>query len=346
MKVSTKAIIILVILVCLTGAGLVAALVQHGKVKGKAQADKAKLQAELASQKTINENLVRAQANMVSKGDLNTWMTDHMNDIKGDLKEIDADLVSVSRATGRLGRSTSRPSRSGTVKLVGGSPELSNNITWASEDGDQELPWAWAKVKPLGDDTDAVHARLVGILGPENATLAMNGLVAYMEEPENAVWTTGTETVEFEVTAAVAETKEGLQTQYVQLWAKNPVTEERVPLAIMDASFLYTDPQAPEFRWVTHVDGGITGGVTPQGFIGGGSIGLTFAAHGVTDDDNDWRFLRVGVATDGETGWGELGIVGYNLGKRLPLVDDVWVWPSGVVSQEGYGASISLTSTW
>lgn len=346
MQVSTKAIIILVVLVILLTGGLVAGFVQHGKLQGKAEAEKAQLAADLDAMKQINENLVRSQSEMVSKADLDKWMGEHMNGIKDDLKDLDADLIAVSRATGRLRRSTSRPSRSDSVELVKGSPELVKNVSWASQDGAGELPWAWARVKPLGNDTDAIYARLSGILGPEKATLAMNGLITYMQEPDNAVWATGTEPVDFEITAATAETDNGLQTQYVQLWAKNPESGVKVPLAVMDSSFMYADPEAPSFRWTTHIDAGIVGVVTPLRATGGGTLGVSFAAYGVTDDDNEWRFGRVGIGTDGESGWLEVDPVGYNLGKQLPLVDDVWLYGGAVVSPDGYGASVKLTSTW
>jgi len=347
MQRSTKAIIVLTVLVLVMGAGLAVAFINYGNYKATADAEKAKLQADLTKQKTLNDNLVRSQADMVSKADLDKWIAEHMSGIKEDLKGLDADLVAVSRATGRLGRSTSRPSRSDSVKLVEGSPELSKTIAWASQDATGELPWAWASVRPLGNDTGVIHARLSGILGPEKATLAMNGLITYMQEPQNAVWTTGTEPVVFEVTAATAETDEGLQTQYVQLWASNPDTGKKVPLAVMDASFMYADPEAPSFRlWSPHIDAGIVGVVTPLRATGGGTLGFSVASYGVTEDDNIWRFGRVGVGTDGETGWLEADPAGYNLGKVLPVVDDVWLYGGVVLSPDGYGASIKVTSTW
>jgi len=346
MKASTKAIIVLTVLVVLLSAGLVVGFVEHGKLQGKAEAEKAQLAADLDAMKTINENLVRSQAEMVSKADLDKWMVEHMSGIKDDLKDLDADLVAVSRATGRLHRTASLPARSDSVELVKGSPELRKNVVWSAQGVPGELPWAWARVKPLGDSTDAIFARLSGILGPEKATLAMNGLVTYMQEPQNAVWATGTEPVDFEITAATAETGNGLQTQYVQLWAKNPESGAKVPLAVMNASFMYADPEAPSFRWATHIDAGIVGVVTPLRATGGGTLGVSFGAYGVTDDDNEWRFGRVGVGTDGKTGWLELDPAGWNAGKVLPLVDDVWIYGGAVVSPDGYGASVKLTSTW
>jgi archaellum component FlaC len=347
MQTQTKINIALVVVILVLIAGLALALTQYGKFKGKAAQEKRQLQADLETQETINENLVRSQAHMISQGDLDRIIRERMGDIRNDLDEINAKVVSVSRATGRLESSVSKLGVSDSATVVEGVPELSKEITWMSKDGSQELPWAWAKVKPLGDSTTPVYGRLVGLVGPEKADRVMQTLVVYMSNPKNAQWRTGTHPVEFSVTAAVAETDDGLQTQYVQLWAKTPDSEELIPLAVIDADFQYVDPKAPEFRWWSpHIDAGVTGVVLPTKATGGGTIGFTIASYGVTASDNIWRFGRIAVGTDGEAAWIEVDPVGYNLGKPLPVVDDVWAYVGIVVSSDGYGGAVSITSTW
>jgi hypothetical protein len=341
-----KAIIILIVLVVLLGAALAIALTQYGEMQGKKEAEKQAIMKELEDQKDINANLVRAASEQVKESDIRKIVTEEMGDIEDDLKGLNAKVNSISRATGRLERSVSKPTASDSTVSVDGMPEVSKDIKW--ENGAQELPVAWARVKTAGTSETGLQRRLRDACGHSEASSATKVVLNYLADPDTAVWETGTYPIDFEMTAATAEIEGGIETQYVQLWAKSPDSDERIPLTVMKADFLYTDPEAPEFRlWTPHLDGGLSGGyVGTDGFVGGGSLGISIMSYGVTPDDNIWRFVRVAGGTDGDRAWLEIDPAGYNVGQQLPLIDDMWIWAGGAIAPSGYGGMISITSTF
>jgi hypothetical protein len=212
------------------------------------------------------------------------------------------------------------------------------------------LPLAWAEVEPLGPDLKVLEARLRVLLGPQ-ATATVNEVVAYLSDPQTARWATGSYPVDFTVKVADVEVgKDGVQTQYVQINAAPPgKPDESIPLATVKAIYRYVDQTKPEFRWWTpHIDGGVAVSVpvaTGAASVGG-ALGLSAASYGRTASDNDWRFGRVAVATDGDQVWFEADPVGYNAGRPLPLLDDLWLYGGMTFGPDGYGVGISVTSTF
>jgi hypothetical protein len=349
MKSTTKLIIVLSILVVLLGTAFVMAMIRYG-AKQQALADQnALIKAELQHQKQITDGLVRAASVQVTEADLRRVVNEETAGIRQDLQDLDARVVSVSRVTGQLRATMAKWSGSGSAATdVGGVPVLRKEITWETPDGPVKLRWAWAEVKPLGNDLAALQGRLRLLLGPDSDK-ATAEIVNYLLKPDTALWQTGTYPLDFSATIVGAETgQDGTQTQFVQVWASDPQDpEKKVPLANIKADFNYVNNQKPEFRWWTpHIDGGLAANITPQGATGGGGLGFSVASYGKTKDDNEWRFIRLGAATDGRYGWLELDPVGYNAGKRLPLLSDFWIYGGPTVGPQGWGFGISLDSTF
>lgn len=345
MKLSTKTIIILTVAILLLSTGLAWALVVYGERAGKAKAERDQLIEDLRQQVTISENLSRAASEQVSAGDLRKIVDEEMKDIQGDLQHLNARVISVSRAVGRVESQVSAPSTSDTVVRDGQIPAHRKEIAWRDPESGQELPVAWAVIKPINDQ-NALQQRLQGLLGSKSDEAARI-ILDHLADPGTPEWLTGTHALEFHVTAATAEIAGGVKTQYIQLWATAPDSDEKYPLAVVKADFLYIDPTAPEFRWWSpHIDGGISAAFMPSQAAGGGSLGFSIASYGVTADDNIWRFLRVALASDMETGWVEISPAGYNLGKPLPIISDCWVYPNIVYGEGGLGAGIAITSTF
>jgi hypothetical protein len=51
-------------------------------------------------------------------------------------------------------------------------------------------------------------------------------------------------------------------------------------------------------------------------------------SYGKTNVDMDWQFLTVGLGSDGDDFYGFLEPVSWNIGKPLPLVDNLFVGPA------------------
>lgn len=80
--------------------------------------------------------------------------------------------------------------------------------------------------------------------------------------------------------------------------------------------------------WNPKVDLGITAGVTTS-LSGSWSFGggISMGSYGKTEDDVDWRFLRVGVnSTMGDVSVGVAPAL-WNVGKPLPLISNTYIAP-------------------
>lgn len=88
-------------------------------------------------------------------------------------------------------------------------------------------------------------------------------------------------------------------------------------------------PTDKEFRWSPKLE---FGGAIGADFKaqGRGMLELAFTpfSYGLTRNDNTFRFLRIGMGYDGEYPILTLSLAGYNLGEVLPLITDLWIWPS------------------
>lgn len=350
MDKSTKTIIVLVVIVFLLTAGLALALIQYGRSKEAHKQEREKLREELSEQKDINEGLARIASNQVTHADLEKIVRREMKGIQSDLDKLDGKVTAVSRVTGRLEASTGALSASDSISTAKGVLELHKDIAWMASDGSQSIPVAWAKVRPAGDDLTALRGQITPIIGNKSVVDDVtSSLIFYLSDPAVPKWETGTYPLEFHITSATVEVggESDVQTQYVQISASEPGSDERIPLAIVKADYAYMDTTAPEFRWWSpHLDGGIAGLITPLGFSGGGTLGFSAMSYGKTKSDNIWRFVRIGLGTDGEVFYLGLDPAGYNIARPLPVIDDVWIYLGLVVSSDGYGGSLSLTSTW
>ncbi len=73
-------------------------------------------------------------------------------------------------------------------------------------------------------------------------------------------------------------------------------------------------------------------------------IGFSPFAYGLTKNDNMLRLLNIGASYDGQYPVLTLSPVGYNLGQVIPLITDLWVWPTyGIGSSQMVLISIGKT---
>lgn len=75
------------------------------------------------------------------------------------------------------------------------------------------------------------------------------------------------------------------------------------------------------------------------------SLNLSTFSYGRTKVDMDWRFLGVGVGGDKDNVFFQFTPVEWNIGTRLPIVDNLFIGPYICIdddSDKGFGAAISI----
>ena len=92
------------------------------------------------------------------------------------------------------------------------------------------------------------------------------------------------------------------------------------------------------FLWAPHVDIalGVNLEAKPQG-----ELAVSVMGYGKTENDLEWRFIRLGLQTDTESLGGVVCPASYNVGGPLPLVSNIWLSPCYVFDGE-HGASVSV----
>jgi len=120
---------------------------------------------------------------------------------------------------------------------------------------------------------------------------------------------------------------------YNELWLTNPYLPEwkdkPYPIAIDRAEVKWVSiSQAKAFYWfLPKLDIGMEAGFKGLEKPGWGfSIGTSLMGYGLTEDDLEWRFLRLSAGAVGDKATLGLAPVNWNMGKHLPLVSDLWLY--------------------
>jgi hypothetical protein len=109
-----------------------------------------------------------------------------------------------------------------------------------------------------------------------------------------------------------------------------PVDNAELVESYPDSHFMFNP------RLYLAIDGGVRVNppVTGEGLA---SLQVSFFSHGKTVTDTTWTFLGLGAGYQfGNRGIGfVLSPVNYNVGKHLPLVDNMFIGPSAIVDTDG-----------
>lgn len=153
----------------------------------------------------------------------------------------------------------------------------------------------------------------------------------------------------FKLHLVEAETPEGSALVYAELNEIDPDGNIVSQMEIEDFKVLHTSlmPEPRWHWWAPHLDVGLMVGMDfDLKPTASASIGLTAGGYGITEDDQEWRYLRAGLDIS-ETSLGmSLAPIGANLGKLgLPLVSDLWLWPTYKRANEKNSLGLVLSTT-
>jgi len=177
-----------------------------------------------------------------------------------------------------------------------------------------EMPWGWAMYSP-------------NIEGAEK-------------------WTSGTYPLKIHTKIALGEDKEsgGRKDAYVESYLTSEIFEadrgKKFPVEIASVDWVEKPPQEKSFMFNPRLSLGMSMGseLFP-------SLEVSFFSYGKTEGDMDWRMLGVGFGANSDNRYMYLSPVEYNIGKPLPLMENLFFGPFIGIDEESttvWGASIQI----
>jgi hypothetical protein len=295
----------------------------------------ADIQQSRIEYKQISETLARAENEMVTKAELEAFAKQtgvDLSSIKKDLKGLGADLSAIGETV---------------ASIEGQVEENSNSDDTIPHDPDPQPEEC--ELCDVHNYTAAIQVKDVKIGEMPHARVEFDA-------SEVAPWTIKTDDVDVKVTTVLGESDEDDVTIFyhtVSMFNKSrpELADEEFKLKITSSKFVQTLDNTKEFYWwAPHLDLSIDSNFLLDAgdtdfYRFGGSLGFNVMAYGRTKNDNDWRFLRLGVGiTSREQPYLSIEPARYNLGRFLPVINDLWLGV-GAMYNGNWGLTLSIGTT-
>jgi len=168
-------------------------------------------------------------------------------------------------------------------------------------------------------------------------------VICYPNQTEDKMWKSGTYPLEINQRIALAE-NDVRTDSYVEMWLENNQMKEtkgqKFPLEITHVEWVKRAPKEKSWMWNPRLALSISAGTELYP-----SIDMSLFSYGRTKGDMDWRFLDFGVGGDSDNFYLQFAPVEYNIGKPLPLAENLFISPYINITPEslyGYGIKSSL----
>lgn len=155
-------------------------------------------------------------------------------------------------------------------------------------------------------------------------------------------WTTGTYPMKVHTKVAIGE-NEDRSDAYVESYITSDVFSadkgKKFPLQVDTVEWVKAPPK--EKSWMFNPRGSLGFGVASDIF---GSFEMSFFSYGRTKGDMDWRFLSLGLGLSDNNQYLYLAPVEYNLGKRIPVVHNLFISPFIGIDKDSttWGAQLQI----
>lgn len=157
----------------------------------------------------------------------------------------------------------------------------------------------------------------------------------YPNRPEESRWKVGAEPLEYHTIVIQSEQKDGQFNTHLDSWAENTRTKEKIPMKIEMAEFKQLKKEDKEFYWwAPHINLNVdlafgTSSLPDESsdFIAAGGLSFSVMGYGRTTNDLTWRFLDLGVSTNGDTTYAKFTPFAYNVGEVLPVISNTFIGP-------------------
>jgi hypothetical protein len=156
-------------------------------------------------------------------------------------------------------------------------------------------------------------------------------------------WTTGTYPLKLHTKIAIGENDDRSDAMVEAYMTSNIFEADRgkkFPIDISSVSWVEKPPQEKSFMFNPRLSIGMNIGseVYP-------ALEVSFFSYGETKGDMDWRFLGLGFGATGDHRYLSLAPVEYNIGKPLPMMENLFIAPYIGLDEESntvWGAQIQL----
>jgi len=285
----------------------------------------------LVDQKTLKDGTVRNQRSISSKEDLERLIKESGIDwklVRSDQKELGSKLKGIQRVVVRS-QGWSRTNLDSTSTHVGKNEDgtdVSLSTVQCSDGSVIDCP------DTFGYLTKRQELTLQEPFGDKQVPVGTVGFSAWKPSP----WDATIHPRQYSVTNVVSVDKEGRSNYHTQV--KVSSNGEEVVVPVDSAQYVEKYPEA-SFMFNPRLYFGVDGGVmasrisgTPVDSVGEVTPNMHVAlfSHGKTKLDMNWTFLGIGVGyeTQNQSVGFLISPVNYNIGKPLPLVENVFLGPT------------------
>jgi len=244
----------------------------------------------------LKENVARAESRMVSRGELKRLLRETVDPAV-------QELIKKNRET---------------VKLI-------NKVEGSLKGTMEEL-----RLEPVVVEREKVKVREFS----SEIALPKGPPVAWWRVDEQGLALQGLYELKFNLRTTLTEQKsrKGYNV-YNELWLTNPQLAEwkdkpyPIPIDRAEVRWLPISRARAFYSFLPKLDIGVEAdfaGVEKPAL--GFSIGASLMGYGLTEEDLEWRFLRLSAGAVGDKATLGFAPVSWNMGKHLPLVSDLWLY--------------------
>jgi hypothetical protein len=320
-----KAVMLGLIILAFIGAGL----------KGYAwinmqleyQESQHKIEIEQARQyKQYNDNLVRAHTEVVKslKNEIKE-LDNRWDAARKDIKEKNEEIVNMGETVAKLNENV----RDLRVK---------SDHTYKEGTGDyNEQHFKKIMYKYKDEDLNVIEVPIAWAIYFPN------------REPDKQ-WKTGVYPLEYHSKIVQSEQEDGQINIYTEVYFENNKDKSsrgiEVPVKIANSEFKQLRKENKEFFWwAPHINFTVDFGIgdLDVGIIPGVSVSI--AGYGRTYNDLDWKFIELGVNSNGDDTYFKFMPFSYNIGNHIPLVSNTFLGPFVGFSTEAetvFGVGLSI----
>jgi hypothetical protein len=168
--------------------------------------------------------------------------------------------------------------------------------------------------------------------------------VFYHPEIKDDPWTIQNFPLDIHTNIVQVQKEDGSYDNYVETYFTNDfVKSSKGEKYYFDSKVEWAKREDLERAFRFNIRLGLSGNVGTEMFPG---LDVSFASYGKTKRDIDWRFLTLGLGYDKEALYGYIKPFEYNIGNRIPLIENMFVGPyvsSSTDGDIGFGFGLSVT---
>lgn len=283
------------------------------------------IQKQVVSQQELANQIIRSQSQYTTKDDLNTFIKNSGLDLKtiqDDLNKLSANITSANQVIIKSNGSTADHVVSSSTT------DNPNPILPTCKDGS-----ICPNADPYGYLSKQQNLQLIEPFGQTQVPIGEVGFSAW----QNAPWNMKLSPRQYQLTTVVGLDEN--QRQY--FYNKFIITVDGKQYTVnIDSS--QTEQQYPTAKfsfWNPRLYIGIDGGLNLSAMKGefGPSINLQLMSYGIFKSQPDWSILQLGVGYGTVAKQAEFILTPftYNIGKNLPLMNNLYLGPALMINSKG-----------